>query len=406
MPELCSACATMGFTTPTPIQREAIPNALRDRDLIGLAQTGSGKTAAFSLPILQALWKNPSRFFACVLSPTRELAYQIAEQITSLGADIGVRCVVIVGGMSMMDQALALSKNPHIVIGTPGRLIDHLENTKGFSLKTLKYLVLDEADRLLDMDFGPAIEKLLKAIPRERHTYLFSATMTTKVEKLQKASLKNPYKVEIATKYSTVANLLQYYMFIPFKHKELYLAYLLSSGTHRSTILFTYTATTAQKLSLMLRHLGFRATCLYGTLSQPKRLAALEKFKSGERSLLVATDVASRGLDIPSVDLVVNYDVPQSSKDYIHRAGRTARAGRAGKCVTLVSQYDIEWYQRIEYALQKKLDAFPVESKTAVMALAGRVNEALKVAQLQLKEEAQDRKEGNDHSALRLSTRR
>lgn len=299
------------------------------------------QTAAFAIPILQALFKAPQSFIACIMAPTRELAVQISEQFEALGSTIGVRCCVIVGGMDMISQQIALGKNPHVIVCTPGRLVDHLENTKGFNMKNLKFLVMDEADRLLDLDFGTEIEKVLKVIPRERNTYLFSATMTSKVEKLQRASLVNPAKVSIDTKYSTVSTLLQYYLFFPFKHKECYLTYLLNEMAGHSVIVFTLTVATSQKLSLMLRNLGFEAVCLHGQMPQPKRLGALSKFKSGIRSILIATDVASRGLDIPSVDCVINYDVPQSSKDYIHRVGRTARAGRAGKSITLVTQYFI-----------------------------------------------------------------
>lgn len=200
---------------------------------------------------------------------------------------------------------------------------------------------MDEADRLLDLDFGTEIEKVLKVIPRERNTFLFSATMTSKVEKLQRASLVDPARVEVASKYSTVDTLLQYYLFFPFKYKECYLTWLLNEMAGQTVIVFTLTVASTMKLALMLRNLGFEAVCLHGQMPQPQRLGALQKFKSGQRSILIATDVASRGLDIPSVDVVINYDVPQSSKDYIHRVGRTARAGRAGKAVTLVTQYHL-----------------------------------------------------------------
>lgn len=199
-PELCEACATLGFKNPTDIQVAAIPPALTGRDIIGIAKTGSGKTAAFSLPILQNLWENPQPFYALMVAPTRELADQISKQVLALGAPIGVRTAVIVGGMDMMAQSIALSKRPHVIVATPGRLMDHLENTKGFSLKNLKYLVLDEADRLLDLDFGPIIDKLLKVLPKERNTFLFSATLSTKVEKLQRASLSKPVQVKVASK--------------------------------------------------------------------------------------------------------------------------------------------------------------------------------------------------------------
>lgn len=355
--------------------------------MIGLAQTGSGKTAAFTIPILQALWDNPKPFFACVLAPTRELAYQISQQVEALGSTIGVRSATIVGGMDMMSQSIALSKRPHVIVATPGRLQDHLENTKGFSLRGLQYLVMDEADRLLDMDFGPIIDKLLQSIPRERRTMLFSATMTTKVAKLQRASLKNPVRVEVDTKYTTVSTLKQHYLFMPFAHKDTYLVHLANEQAGHSIIVFTRTVHDSQRLSILLRLLGFPAIPLHGQLSQQARLGALNKFKTGGRSILVATDVASRGLDIPAVDLVVNYDIPTNSKDYIHRVGRTARAGRSGRSVTLVTQYDVELLQRIEAVIALKMTEFPGgNDKEAVMLLSERVAEAHRAAVRELKD--------------------
>ena len=197
--ELCDACEQLKWSKPSSIQREALPVALAGRDIIGIAETGSGKTGAFALPILQALLNSPQRIFALILTPTRELAYQIGEQFEALGATIGVKCAVIVGGMDMMTQSIALAKKPHIVVATPGRLVDHLENTKGFTLKTIKYLVMDEADRILNMDFEEEVDKMLRVIPKERTTYLYSATMTQKVQKLQRASLKDPVKVEVCS---------------------------------------------------------------------------------------------------------------------------------------------------------------------------------------------------------------
>ncbi|KAJ2756065.1 ribosomal RNA processing protein [Coemansia pectinata] len=407
MPQLCEACDKLGFKTPTEIQRESIPWALQGRDVIGLAQTGSGKTAAFSLPILQELWNNPSPLFACVMAPTRELAYQIAETIEALGSGIGAKCAVIVGGMDLITQQIALSKKPHIVVCTPGRLQDHLENTKGFSLRTLKYLVMDEADRLLDMDFGPKIDQILKVIPRERNTFLFSATMTTKVAKLQRASLSNPVKIEVSTKYSTVDKLLQYYMFFPFKRKDCYLVWLMNEMAGQSAIVFARTCNEVLRIGLLLRNLGIEAIPLHGQLAMDKRLGALNKFKSGARNVLVATDVASRGLDIPAVDLVVNFDIPSFSKDYIHRVGRTARAGRSGKAISFVTQYDVELLQRIEQVIGKKLDEFPGE-KDAIMLLQERVNEAQRMATLELKEiqssaKGKGKKRGRDDGDKQIS---
>lgn len=385
-PSLCEACDKIGFKRPTTIQEQSIPSALEGRDIIGLAQTGSGKTAAFALPILHRLMEDPQPYYAVVLAPTRELAIQIAEQFEGLGSVIGVKCAVVVGGVDMMAQAITLSRKPHIIVATPGRLVDHLENTKGFSLSKLKYLVLDEADRLLDLDFGTEIDKLLKVIPRERNTFLFSATMTTKVAKLQRASLTDPVKVEVSSKYATVSTLIQNYLFIPAKLKDTYLTYLLNDLSGATAIVFVSTCANAQRLALMLRNLGFPAIPIHGQLTQAHRLGALNKFKAGERNILIATDVASRGLDIPAVDVVVNFDVPSHSKDYIHRVGRTARAGRSGKSITLVSQYDIEMYQRIEELIGKKLDLYPNVSEEAIAILQERVQEAQRHAILQMKE--------------------
>ncbi|CCX32670.1 putative ATP-dependent rRNA helicase RRP3 [Pyronema domesticum] len=390
MDSLCEACDKLNFKAPTPIQVESIPVALTGKDLIALAETGSGKTAAFAIPILQALWDNPTGYFACVLAPTRELAFQIAEQFEALGGNIGVRCAVIVGGMAMMEQAVALGKKPHIIIATPGRLVDHLENTKGFSLKNLKYLVMDEADRLLDMDFGPVIDKILKVIPKQRNTYLFSATMTSKVEKLQRASLNSPTKVSVSSKYQTVSTLIQRILFIPLKDKDTYLVYLVNEYAGQTIIIFARTVSETNRLSLLLRELGFKATPLNGDMSQSARLGSLNKFKSGSKNILVATDVAARGLDIPSVDCVINFDLAGDSKTYIHRVGRTARAGRSGRSIAIVTQYDIELFLRIEKALGVKIPPFEHEEED-VLIFSERVGEAQREAIKKLKEEKEKR---------------
>ncbi|KAF5957419.1 hypothetical protein HYC85_004644 [Camellia sinensis] len=490
--QLIEACDNLGWKHPSKIQAEAIPHALEGKDLIGLAQTGSGKTGAFALPILQALLETPQAFFACVLSPTRELAIQIAEQFEALGSGIGVKCAVLVGGVDNVQQSIALGKRPHIVIlknrirmtchhrsslhllhigqilwlwnknaiinasngnnkcplkwltlelswrisgqaqhsmiqqfeqglkfdslgghalcgqvlgggdllawawasilpwrkpgvATPGRLLDHLSNTKGFSLRTLKFLVLDEADRLLNEDFEKAIDELLSVIPRERNTYLYSATMTKKVRKLQRACLRNPVKIEAASKYSTVDSLKQQYLFVPAKHKNCYLVYILSEKSGSTSMVFTRTCDSTGLLAQMLRNLGLRAIPISGHMTQAKRLGALNKFKAGECNILVCTDVASRGLDIPSVDMVINYDIPSNSKDYIHRVGRTARAGRSGVAISIVSQYELEWYIQIEKLIGKKLPMFPAQEEEVLMLLE-RVTEAKRIADMKIKE--------------------
>lgn len=388
--ELCKACALMKWTRPTPIQQQAIPWALQGRDVIGLAQTGSGKTGAFALPIVQRLLDDPQRFYAVALAPTRELCVQIGEQFEAIGSGIKLQTAVIVGGLDMVTQAMALARRPHVVVASPGRLVDHLENTKGFHLKTVRYLVMDEADRLLSMDFDEALDKILEVLPQERNTFLFSATMTSKVAKLQRASLRRPVKVEVSTKHDTVKTLVQSYLFVPFKFKQTYLAGVINHFQHYATMIFTDTCLSAQKISILLRHLGWSSICLHGQMSQAQRLGALGGFKSKDRRILVCTDVASRGLDVPSVDLVINYDIPKNSKDYIHRVGRTARAGRAGRALTLVTQYDIELFQRIEHFLGRKLDPFAELKENVVKASHERVLEALRSTELEVREKDQD----------------
>ena len=382
---LCEAIEALGWHAPTDIQAASIPEAIKGRDIVGLAETGSGKTGAFAIPVLQALLQNPQRLFCVVLAPTRELAFQINEVFEALGASISLHSVCIVGGIDMITQSIALAKKPHVIVATPGRLVDHLQNTKGFSLRTLKYLIMDEADRMLSLDFEEDINKILALIPRERRTFLFSATMTSKVAKLQKASLVDPVKVEVSNKFQTPKQLIQQYLFIPFKWKDCYLAYLLDEFKGQSTIIFVATCNNALRVTLLLRNLGFQAVCLHGQLSQPKRLGALNKFKAGTRNILVATDVASRGLDIPNVDLVLNVDIPNNGKDYIHRVGRTARAGKAGRSVAFVTQYDVEAYQRLEDMLKQKLPAYETQEET-VLVLLERVSEAQRLAAKELRE--------------------
>lgn len=396
LPEsLVEACEKMGWKNPLKIQIEAIPPALEGKDLIGLAETGSGKTGAFALPILHALLEAPcpNHFFACVMSPTRELAIQISEQFEALGSEIGVKCAVLVGGIDMVQQSVKIAKLPHIIVGTPGRVLDHLKNTKGFSLARLKYLVLDEADRLLNEDFEESLNEILGMIPRERRTFLFSATMTKKVEKLQRVCLRNPVKIETSSKYSTVDTLKQQYRFLPAKHKDCYLVYILTEMAGSTSMVFTRTCDSTRLLALILRNLGLKAIPINGHMSQPKRLGALNKFKSGDCNILLCTDVASRGLDIPAVDMVINYDIPTNSKDYIHRVGRTARAGRSGVAISLVNQYELEWYVQIEKLIGKKLPEYPANEEE-VLLLEERVGEAKRLAATKMKESGGKKRRG------------
>ncbi|KAH8899328.1 ATP-dependent rRNA helicase rrp3-like protein, partial [Thozetella sp. PMI_491] len=401
---LCEACDALGWLKPTPIQCAAIPPALKNRDIIGLSETGSGKTGAFALPILHGLLASPSPFYALVLAPTRELAVQIAQSFKALGSGISLRCATILGGMDMVSQAIELGKKPHVIVATPGRLLDHLEKTKGFSLSKLKYLVIDEADRLLDMDFGPSLEKILKFIPRERRTALFSATMSSQVESLQRASLKDPLRISVKTnKYQTVATLRQSMVFVPQIHKDAYFVHLINEFFGQFIVVFARTVYETQRLALLLRALGFGAIPLHGKLSQSSRLAALNKISSGTRDILIATDVAARGLDIPRVGVVINYDMPGDSKIYVHRVGRTARAGKSGHAINVVTQYEIELFQRIEKALGRegKTEVYEID-KEEVMTLKPRVEEA----QRQARTEMREMDLGGDRRQKKLKNRR
>ncbi|KAL9081775.1 MAG: hypothetical protein Q9159_007049 [Coniocarpon cinnabarinum] len=416
IPELTEACQSLHFTKPTPIQSRAIPLALEGRDIIGLAETGSGKTAAFALPILQDLLANEIKHFALVLAPTRELAVQTKQQFDALGKVIGVKTCAIVGGVGEVQQAIELMQGPHVIVATPGRLMYHLENTKGFHLRSLKYLVMDEADRLLDLNFGREIDRILRELPKERRTYLFSATMSAGVASLQRASLRHPVKVAVENgadyaqaskdakeekakeqekkpKHTTVATLQQHYLFRPHKDKDSYLIYLLTTTfAGSSCIVFARTIHEVNRLTHLLRALGLAAIPLHGELNQSSRLGALNKFKAHARDILVATDVAARGLDIPSVDLVLNYDLPQDDTTYVHRVGRTARAGKSGVAVSFVSQYDVEVWMRIEKALGKKLGELPGMIEEEVLVLSERVGEGQRQAVKMLKEEGEKRK--------------
>ncbi|KAG6648057.1 hypothetical protein CIPAW_07G121700 [Carya illinoinensis] len=293
---------------------------------------------------------------------------------------------MLVGGVNMKEQIKNLEAQPHIIVATPGRLVDHLCNTKGFSLRTLKYLVLDEADKLLNEEFEKSIDEILNVVPRERSTYLFSATMTKKVKKLQRACLRsNAVKIEVASKYSTVDTLKQHYCFLPAKYKDCYLVYFLIEKSGFSSMVFVRTCDSTSFVALFLRNLGLRAIPINGKMTQSKRLGALRRFKAGECNILVCTDVASRGLDIPSVDMVINYDIPENPKDYIHRVGRTARAGRSGVAISLVSQYQLQFFLQIEKLLGKKLPDIPIQEEE-VLLLMERVTEAKRISLLKIKE--------------------
>ncbi|KAF9411200.1 hypothetical protein BGZ94_001412 [Podila epigama] len=392
---LVNALKAMSITSPSEIQTKCIPHILAGKDVIGGAKTGSGKTAAFALPILQKLSEDPYGVFAVILTPTRELAFQIAEQFNVLGKSINLKDVVIVGGLDMMPQAIALSKRPHIIIATPGRLRDHIKSSgeSTLHLSKVKFLVLDEADRLLSETFADDLGGILSVLPEKRQTLLFTATMTDAI--LELAGPKDakpapgakpaPFVYQCKTAVSTVSTLLQSYIFLPSYIRETYLTYLLRSEdfANKSTIIFTGRCRTAETLRVMLRELGIACTALHSEMSQQERLNSLAKFRGGIINVLIATDVGSRGLDIPSVLFVLNYDVPRDPTDYIHRVGRTARAGRGGRAITMVSERDIELVHDIESRINKKMEEYPI-SENKVVELLNEVTAAKRVANMAL----------------------
>lgn len=319
-------------------------------DLIASAKTGSGKTATFALPILQSLSKDPFGVFALVLTPTRELAIQIAEQFKVLGAPIHLKTSVILGGLDLVKQTIELSKRPHVVISTPGRLADILTNSSDLNVfGACKYLVLDEADRLLNPSFRQELQSIVNRINCNRQTLLFSATMSRVLNDVDFLNMKNPVTFHVNEEYGTVDKINQEYIFIPAKMRYVYLSYLLEVPFKgKSVIIFVGKCKTAEMLKVMLRNLSFSCVSLHSLMPQNDRISSLGRFKSAVVPILISTDVGSRGLDIPSVEVVINFDIPCDARDYVHRIGRTARAGRGGLALSLVTEYDIELIKNIE----------------------------------------------------------
>lgn len=352
--QLARVCKANSFYVPTKIQAKVIPYALMGRDIIGYAQTGSGKTLAYILPIIQSLLIMKSRKLSIIIVPSRELGFQIGSQSEAFGNVFGIRIAVLVGGLETHFQKILMSLSPHVLICTPGRLVDHLGNFLKLEIKNTSILVLDEADRLLQLDFKKEFSIIFSKMPQSKQSLFFSATITSKTETLQKFTMKNPVKIEINRKYKAVETLRQNFVFIPFKLKDCYLAYICNDFNGSLILCFVDTQKCAEKKSFLLKYLGFKVGCLHGGFSQNKRLEILQKFRFGEIKILIATDLASRGLDIPNVDLVLNYDLPNFAKEYIHRVGRTARAGKSGRAINLVTQYDVNLCQKIETLIGEK----------------------------------------------------
>jgi len=367
---LSRQCEEMGLNKPTEIQENCIPQILNGKDCIGCAKTGSGKTAAFGLPIIQKLSEDIYGIFALVLTPTRELAVQISDQFRVFGKGINIRLSVVIGGLDMVEQGRELSQHPHIVIATPGRLAALVESGVSFSLKKIKYLVLDEADRLLEKSFENDLEVIFDSISEERQTLIFSATLTDTINTLREMTGKSPYCYEVKSDTATVTELDQRYLLLPSLAKDAYLVHILQNFIeNKSVIIFTHTCRSCQILSNTLNKLEIKCVSLHSIMAQRHRLSSLAQFKSGTVNILIATDVASRGLDIPLVELVINYNVPASPIDYIHRVGRTARAGRGGMSLMLLSQYDIERIKAIESYINVTMTEFETSESDALKLL-------------------------------------
>jgi len=360
--ELSRVCRANKFDIPTKIQAKVIPYALIGRDVIGYAQTGSGKTLAYILPIIQNLILKKKKECSTIIVPSRELAFQIASHIEAIGNVFGVKIAVLVGGLENFTQKILIEMNPHILVCTPGRLVDHLGNFSKFKFKKTAVLVLDEADRLLHLDFKKEFSIIFSQLGKKRQSLFFSATVTSNTENLKKIQMRNPVRIQVNKKYKAVKTLHQNLLFIPHKIKECYFAYVCNEFSGSLIICFVDTQKCAEKMNIFLKHLGFFSGCLHGGLIQSKRLEILQKFRFGEIKILVATDLASRGLDIPNVDLVINFDLPNFAREYIHRVGRTARAGKSGRVINFVTQYEVNLCQKIETLLGQKFT--PLNLKT------------------------------------------
>lgn len=358
--DLLKAISDQGYTTPTPVQKQAIPHILAGKDVLAGAQTGTGKTAGFTLPLLQRLMENhdphqkPRRVRALVIVPTRELAAQVLESVQTYGKHLPLTAEIIVGGASINMQIRQLRHGCDIVVATTGRLCDHL-NERHINLNSVEILVLDEADRMLDMGFLPDIKRIIGNLPRKRQNLLFSATYSTPIKALASQILQNPVAVEVAKPNVTSDNISELVYPIGKENKRALLSYLIGSNNWQQVLVFVRTKHGADRLEKQLVMDGIRTAALHGDKSQGARTKALDYFKTGKVSVLVATDIAARGLDIDDLPHVVNYDLPQVSEDYIHRIGRTGRAGASGAAISLVSSEEAHLLLDIEKLLKRHL---------------------------------------------------
>src|SRR5438552_5691895 len=366
--KLLRAVADQGYATMTPIQAKAIPIVLAGRDVMGAAQTGTGKTAAFSIPLLQKMLRHentsasPARHpvRALVLAPTRELADQVAANVKAYAKHTLLRSTVVFGGIDMKPQTAELKRGVEVLIATPGRLLDHIES-KNCSLNQVEYVVLDEADRMLDIGFLPDLQRILSYLPKARQTLLFSATFSPEIKRLAESYLQDPVLVEVARPNATATNVEQRFYSVSTDDKRAAVLKLLKDRVLTQALVFVNSKLGCARLARSFERDGLRTNALHGDKSQDERLKALEAFKAGQVDVLVATDVAARGLDIVDLPAVFNFDVPFNAEDYVHRIGRTGRTGASGLAITLVTRDDDRLIGDIEKLLGKKIELEPLE---------------------------------------------
>ncbi|MEK9175529.1 MAG: DEAD/DEAH box helicase [Patescibacteria group bacterium] len=350
-PSLLETLIRLKYVVPTPIQKQAIPTAIQGKDMVGIAQTGTGKTLAFGIPMLQQLAQIKGQ--GLVVLPTRELALQVDESLRKFAGNIGLKTVVLIGGTGMGPQLNAIARNPRVIIATPGRLIDHVQQ-RTIKLNNVRIVVLDEADRMLDMGFAPQIERIFREISKDRQTMLFSATMPPEIMKMASLHMKLPIRIEVAPSGSTADKVTQEIIIVKKDSKNKVLDKLLEQYSG-PTLIFTRTKYIAKRLAFSIRSLGVSSAEIHSNRSLGQRREALDGFKSGKYRVLVATDIASRGIDVVGIELVINYDLPESPDDYVHRIGRTARAGTAGKAISLVTPDQRNTLYNIERLIKKNI---------------------------------------------------
>jgi ATP-dependent RNA helicase DeaD len=360
-PPVLRAITELGFEEPTPIQLQTIPVATTGRDLIGQAQTGTGKTAAFSIPLIQKISTDQDKISALIMAPTRELAIQVSEEIGKLARYKGLRSLAIYGGQEISKQIRGLKSRPQIIIGTPGRLLDHIKR-RTIRLDDVQTVVLDEADEMLDMGFMEDIQSILSLVPEERQTMLFSATMPPNIQRLAQQFLRNPEHVAVAAKQVTSPNIDQAYIELHERQKFDALSRLIDMENPDLAIVFGRTKRRVDELAEALQKRGYPAEGLHGDLSQNQRDAVMRKFRDGSIDVLVATDVAARGLDVSGVTHVVNFDLPQDPESYVHRIGRTGRAGKEGKAWTFVTPRELDHLHLIEKITKHRIVKRPLPS--------------------------------------------